>query len=331
MKIFSGTANRDLAEKVCSHLDKKLSDINISKFSDGEIKLVINENVRKKECYIIQPTGPSENSSPNDNYIELFILIDALKRGSASSVTVVMPYYGYERQDRKDYSRAPISARVMATCLESLGVDRVITFDLHAGQIQGFFSSNTPLDNLYLESYFLKYIRKKIIKNMDNLDDLVMVAPDEGGMKRAVRMANKLCVSTATIYKERNIPNQISRMVLMGDVKGKICIIVDDIIDTAGTACKAAEVLKENGALGIYMFVSHGILSGPAIERITNSNFDKVIISNTLDQTYKELGEKIEVIDISWMCSEAMKRSVFGESLKELYDKNIDDDDNDTR
>ena len=331
MKIFSGTANRDLAEKVCSHLDKKLSDINISKFSDGEIKLVINENVRKKECYIIQPTGPSENSSPNDNYIELFILIDALKRGSASSVTVVMPYYGYERQDRKDYSRAPISARVMATCLESLGVDRVITFDLHAGQIQGFFSSNTPLDNLYLESYFLKYIRKKIIKNMDNLDDLVMVAPDEGGMKRAVRMANKLCVSTATIYKERNIPNQISRMVLMGDVKGKICIIVDDIIDTAGTACKAAEVLKENGALGIYMFVSHGILSGPAIERITNSNFDKVIISNTLDQTYKELGEKIEVIDISWMCAEAMKRSVFGESLKELYDKNIDDDDNDTR
>ena len=331
MKIFSGTANRDLAEKVCSHLDKKLSDINISKFSDGEIKLVINENVRKKECYIIQPTGPSENSSPNDNYIELFILIDALKRGSASSVTVVMPYYGYERQDRKDYSRAPISARVMATCLESLGVDRVITFDLHAGQIQGFFSSNTPLDNLYLESYFLKYIRKKIIKNMDNLDDLVMVAPDEGGMKRAVRMANKLCVSTATIYKERNIPNQISRMVLMGDVKGKICIIVDDIIDTAGTACKAAEVLKENGALGIYMFVSHGILSGPAIERITNSNFDKVIISNTLDQTYKELGEKIEVIDISWMCSEAMKRSVFGESLKELYDKNIDDDDNETR
>ena len=331
MKIFSGTANRDLAEKVCSHLDKKLSDINISKFSDGEIKLVINENVRKKECYIIQPTGPSENSSPNDNYIELFILIDALKRGSASSVTVVMPYYGYERQDRKDYSRAPISARVMATCLESLGVDRVITFDLHAGQIQGFFSSNTPLDNLYLESYFLKYIRKKIIKNMDNLDDLVMVAPDEGGMKRAVRMANKLCVSTATIYKERNIPNQISRMVLMGDVKEKICIIVDDIIDTAGTACKAAEVLKENGALGIYMFVSHGILSGPAIERITNGNFDKVIISNTLDQTYKELGEKIEVIDISWMCSEAMKRSVFGESLKELYDKNIDDDDNDTR
>ena len=254
--------------------------------------------------------------------MELFILIDALKRGSANSVTVVMPYYGYERQDRKDYSRAPISARVMATCLESLGVDRIITFDLHAGQIQGFFSSNTPLDNLYLESYFVKYIRKKII---NDIDDLVMVAPDEGGVKRAVRMANKLCVSTATIYKERNAPNEISKMVLMGNVRNKICVIVDDIIDTAGTACKAAEVLRENGALGIYMFVSHGILSGPAIERITNSNFDKVIISNTLDQDFKELGDKIEVIDISWMCAEAMKRSLFGESLKELYDKNIDD------
>ena len=322
MKIFSGTANEGLAIKICEYLDTKLSDINISKFSDGEIKLVINENVRKQDCFIIQPTGPSKNSSPNDNYMELFILIDALKRGSANSVTVVMPYYGYERQDRKDYSRAPISARVMATCLESLGVDRIITFDLHAGQIQGFFSSNTPLDNLYLESYFVKYIRKKIINDMN---DLVMVAPDEGGVKRAVRMANKLCVSTATIYKELNAPNEISKMVLMGNVRNKICVIVDDIIDTAGTACKAAEVLRENGALGIYMFVSHGILSGPAIERITNSNFDKVIISNTLDQDFKELGDKIEVIDISWMCAEAMKRSLFGESLKELYDKNIDD------
>ena len=284
MKVFSGTANEELAGKICEYIDTKLSDINISKFSDGEIKLVINENVRKQDCFIIQPTGPSKSSSPNDNYMELFILIDALKRGSANSVTVVMPYYGYERQDRKDYSRAPISARVTATCLESLGVDRIITFDLHAGQIQGFFSSNTPLDNLYLESYFLKYIRKKIIKNMDNLDDLVMVSPDEGGVKGAVRMANKLCVSTATIYKERNAPNQISTMVLMGNVSDKICIIVDDIIDTAGTACKAAEVLKEHGALGIYMFASHGILSGPAIERINNSNFDKVIVSNTLDQ-----------------------------------------------
>lgn len=325
MKVFSGTANEKLAIKICEYLDKKLSDINISKFSDGEIKLVINENVRKQDCFIIQPTGPSKESTPNDNYMELFILIDALKRGSANSVTVVMPYYGYERQDRKDYSRAPISARVISTCLESLGIDRLITFDLHAGQIQGFFSSNTPMDNLYLESYFLKYIRKKIINCCESDDNLVMVAPDEGGVKRAVRMANKLCVSTATIYKERNEPNEISKMVLMGNVENKVCVIVDDIIDTAGTACKAAEVLKNHGAHEIYMFASHGILSGPAIERINKSKFDKVIISNTLDQSYKNLGEKIEVMDISWMCAEAMRRSLFGESLKELYDKNIED------
>ena len=206
-----------------------------------------------------------------------------------------------------------------------MGVDRIITFDLHAGQIQGFFSSNTPLDNLYLESYFLKYIRKKIVNCCDTFENLVMVAPDEGGVKRAVRMANKLCVSTATIYKERNAPNQISKMVLMGDVSNKICVIVDDIIDTAGTACKAAQVLKEHGAQGIYMFASHGILSGPAIERINQSNFNKVIVSNTLDQNYKQLGDKIEVMDISWMCAEAMRRSLFGESLRELYDKNIED------
>lgn len=325
MKIFSGTSNKNLTQKVCEYLDKKVSDANISKFSDGEIKIVINENVRKMDCFIIQSTGPSESGSPNDNYMELFILIDALKRGSANSVTVVMPYYGYERQDRKDYSRAPISARVIATFLESLGVDRVITFDLHAGQIQGFFSNNTPFDNLYLESYFLRYIRKRLFSNYDQ-DTFMIVSPDEGGVKRAVRIANKLCITMATIYKERNCPNQISEMVLMGDVEGKNCIIVDDMIDTAGTACKAADVLKEKGANDIYMMAAHGILSGPAIKRISKSCFTKVIVSNTLDQSYKCLGEKIEVIDISWMCAEAMRRCLYGESLKELYDSSIRDE-----
>ena len=324
MKVFSGNSNQALAVKVCDYLDKKLSDANISKFSDGEIKVVINENVRKHDCFVIQSTGPSQHSSPNDNYMELFILIDALKRGSANSVTVVMPYYGYERQDRKDYSRAPISARVVATILESLGVDRVITFDLHAGQIQGFFSNNTPFDNLYLESYFLRYITKKIIGE-DDINNYSIVSPDEGGVKRAVRIANKLCLSMATIYKERSCPNQITKMVLMGNVKDKTCILVDDMIDTAGTACKAAEVLKENGAKDIYMLVSHGILSGPAIERISASKFTKVVISNSLEQEYKNLCGKIDIMDISWMCGEAMKRCLYGESLKELYDSKIKD------
>lgn len=324
MKVFSGNSNRGLTLKVCDYLDKKISDADIDKFSDGEIKIVINENVRKHDCFIIQSTGPSQHSSPNDNYMELFILIDALKRGSANSITVVMPYYGYERQDRKDYSRAPISARVVATILESLGVDRVITFDLHAGQIQGFFSNNTPFDNLYLESYFLRYITKKIICNND-LKNYVIVSPDEGGVKRAVRISNKLCISTATIYKERNCPNQITKMVLMGNVRDKNCIIVDDMIDTAGTACKAADVLKENGALNVYMLASHGILSGPAIERISSSKFTKVVVSNSLEQEYKNLCDKIDIIDISWMCGEAMKRSMYGESLRELYDSKIKD------
>ena len=327
MKIFSGTANPSFSEKVAEVLDKKLSDVSISKFADGEINVIVNENVRKEDCYIIQPTGPSLNSSPNDNFMELLILIDALKRGSANSVNVVMPYYGYERQDRKDYSRAPISARIVASCLETLNVDRVIAFDLHAGQIQGFFSCDTPFDNLYVESYFITYIKSNIIKEVVDLNDIVIVSPDEGGVKRAVRIAGKLCVNTGTIYKERSSANNISSMKLMGNINNKICILVDDMIDTAGTACKAAELLKDNGAREIYMLACHGLFSGPAIERISKSNFTKVIVTNTLDQDRHlkniELYQcnKFEYIDVSWMCAEAMRRSLFGESLKELYDK----------
>lgn len=327
MKIFSGSANIEFANLVCKHLNCQLSDAIVSKFSDGEIRLVINENVRKEDVFIIQPTGPSANGTPNDNLMELEIYIDALKRGSANSVTAVIPYYSYQRQDRKDYSRAPISARVVATCLEALGVDRVIIFDLHAGQIQGFFSSRTPVDNLYVESYFIKYIRKNILNTIMpltdslSLDDIVIVSPDEGGVKRAVRVSQKLLCSTVTIYKDRTKPNEINKMVLMGNVKNKVAIIVDDIIDTAGTACKAAEILKENGALDIYILVCHGVLSGPAIERINHSCFKKVVITNTIEVTHaKKNCSKIDIIDVSWYCAEAMRRSLLGKSLKELYD-----------
>tara|TARA_B100000767_G_scaffold196932_1_gene183976 strand:- start:975 stop:1961 length:987 start_codon:yes stop_codon:yes gene_type:complete len=324
MKIFSGNSNITLAKKVCKNLDKELGKAEINKFADGEINVIIKENVRKQDCFIIQSTGPSEFNSPNDNYMELFILIDALKRGSANSITVVMPYYGYERQDRKDYSRAPISARVIATILESLGVTRLITFDLHAGQIQGFFSNKTPVDNLYLESYFIRYIENNIINNFDK-KNIAIISPDEGGVKRAVRIANKLCVSTSNIYKERDCINNISNMVLMGNVKGKICIIVDDMIDTAGTACKASDVLINNGAIKVFMIVSHGILSKNAIKNIEKSKFNKVIISNTLTQEHKKLGEKFDIIDISWICGEAMRRSLYGESLQELYDTTFEE------
>ena len=330
MKIFSGTSNRIFAELVAKHLNCPLSDVVVSKFADKEINLVINENVRKDDVFVIQPTGPSVNGSPNDNFMELLIFIDALKRGSANTVTAVIPYYGYQRQDRKDYSRAPISARVVATCLESIGVDRVIVFDLHAGQIQGFFSSITPVDNLYAESYFIKYINKYILNTVLPLtksiciDQLVIVAPDEGGVKRAVRISQKLKCSAATIYKDRRKANEINKMVLMGDVKNKTAVMVDDMVDTAGTACKGAEILHQNGANKIYMIACHGVLSGPAIERINNSYFDKVVITNTLEiSKEKRKCDKLDIIDISWYCAEAMKRSILGKSLKELYDNPV--------
>lgn len=329
MKVFSGTSNPEFSRLVAKHLDLKLSDVKIGRFADGEINVNINENVRQYDCFIIQPTGPSLNASPNDNFMELLILVDALKRGSANSVNVVMPYYGYERQDRKDYSRAPISARIIASCLESLGVDRVITFDLHAGQIQGFFSCNTPFDNLYVESYFIKYIKNNILPLTDNKEDITIVSPDEGGVKRAVRIANKLGLSTTIIYKERKKANEISEMKVLGDVAGSICIIVDDIIDTGGTACKAAEVLRNSSAFSVYMLACHGIFSNGGIERIHNSCFDKIIVTNTLDQDRHQEkinnlnSTKFDYIDVSWMCAEAIRRSFNGESLKELYDKPI--------
>ena len=329
MKVFSGTSNPKFSTLVAKYLDLNLSEIKISRFADGEINVIINENVRKYDCFIIQPTGPSLNASPNDNFMELLIVIDALKRGSANSVNVVMPYYGYERQDRKDYSRAPISARIIASCLESLGVDRVITFDLHAGQIQGFFSCNTPFDNLYVESYFIKYIKNNIIPLTNDLSDITIVSPDEGGVKRAVRIANKLGVSTTIIYKERKKANEVNEMKVLGDVTGCICIVVDDIIDTGGTACKAAETLRNSGAFSVYMLACHGIFSNGGIKRINESLFDKVIVTNTLDQERHQEkinnlnSNKFDYIDVSWMCAEAIRRSFNGESLKELYDKPI--------
>ena len=326
MKIFSGNANKELSEKICEHLNIEISDAKISKFADGEINIIINDNVRKEDCYIIQPTGPSLNASPNDNFMELLILIDALKRGSANTVNVLMPYYGYQRQDRKDYSRAPISAKVIASCLEALNIDRVMVFDLHAGQIQGFFSNNIPFDNLYIEKEFINYINLHIIKS-NNLNDFIIISPDEGGMKRSVRISNKIGVLNGAIYKERTEPNKIKTMTILGNVENKNCILVDDIIDTAGTACNAAEILKKKGAKKIYMLVCHGIFSKDAIYKIKNSHFERVITTNTLCQLRKEkiikelnCDNKFDIIDISWYASQAIKKSHLGESIIELYD-----------
>lgn len=320
MKLFSGTTNEDFAKRVCCYLGKTLADLKITRFQDGEIRVIVEENVRQEDCFIIQPTCRNEHNSVNDSFIELLVLIDALQRGSAKSVNVVIPYFGYQRQDRKDYSRAPISAAVMARCLESQNINRVIVYDLHAGQISGFFSNKCPVDNLYSEQYFLQYISNIILQDI-NKDDLVIVAPDEGAVKTNLRIASKLSCDAATIYKKRDKNCHIETMKLMGEVHGKTVIMVDDIIDSGGTACKAAEILRENGANKIYFMACHGLLSRNALENIDKSCFERVIITNTVPHTQKTLEHpKIDIIDVSWICAEAIRRQQEGNSLKILYD-----------
>ena len=322
MKIFSGSINNDFSSKVCNHLEESLSKIKIDKFKDGETKITIEESIRQEDCFIIQPTCRSEIHNVNDAIIELLIIIDALKRGSAKTVNVVIPYFGYQRQDRKDYSRAPISAKVIASCLESQNINRIIVYNLHAGQISGFFSNNCPLDNLYVEPYFIKYIQDIFLKSI-NINEMIIVSPDEGAIKTNIRVASKLGCDAATIFKNRNNESIIDTIKLMGDVNNKNVIMIDDILDTGGTACKACELLKQNGAKDIYFMASHGLLSGNALKNIENSSFTKVILTNTVPHSQEVLNHsKIHIIDVSWLCSEAIRRVQMGKSLKDLYENN---------
>ena len=318
MKLFCGSSYRDLGERIASHLEMPLGDISVDTFADGEVNIFIGESVRNCECVIIQSTSQCDGKSVNDLIMELLIIIDAFKRGSASKVVVVMPYFGYSRADRKDYSRAPISAKVVASCLEAQNVNRVISCDLHSGQTCGFFSNNCPMDNLYNEVYFVDYIKYHIIPEFG--DNIVIVAPDEGAVKSATRVSGKLNVSAATIFKNRERANVVGSMCLMGDVRGKVAILIDDMIDTAGTACKAASILKENGASYIFMLATHGLFSGPALERIKDSEFNKIVVTNTVSQKSEILEcNKIKIIDVSWIIAEAIKRQHDGTSLSELY------------
>jgi ribose-phosphate pyrophosphokinase len=318
MKLFCGSSYQDLGERIAKHLNMPLGEISVDNFADGEVNIFIGESVRNCECVIIQSTSQCNGKSVNDILMELLIIIDAFKRGSASKVVVVMPYFGYSRADRKDYSRAPISAKVVASCLEAQNVNRVISCDLHSGQTCGFFSNNCPMDNLYNEVYFVDYIKYHIIPKYG--DNIVIVAPDEGAVKSATRVSGKLQVSAATIFKNREKANVVSSMCLMGDVKGKVAILIDDMIDTAGTACKAANILKENGATEILMLATHGLFSGPAVERISESCFDKIIVTNTVCPNKNVLEcDKIKIIDVSWIIAEAIQRQHDGTSLSELY------------
>lgn len=325
--FFIGNGNRDFGLKVASHFNNTvISNCIIERFANGEIKIPkIQENIRKRDCIIIQSVSATAQYNLNDLLMELFVLIDAIRRGSATSIRVILPIFPYQRQDRKDYSRAPISSKMVASFLETQGVDRVITFDLHAGQIQGFFDK-TRLDNIYTEPYFIHYIKTEILSQISK-DDLIIVSPDEGGVKTATRIAKKLDCAAAILYKERLQAGVVDKMILMGNVQGKVCFIMDDIIDTAGTACKAAQVLHDNGAEQIYMGACHGILSDPAITRINNSPFKKVIVSNTVEivnrfnenqNETENILEKIEIIDVSKICAAAIERSLIGQSLSEL-------------
>lgn len=306
--LIAGTSNTDLAEKIAQYLGIRLTPAKVKRFSDGEVMVEIDENVRSKDVFVIQSTCPPVN----DNLMELLIIIDALKRASARTIAAVIPYYGYARQDRKVAPRAPISAKLVADLITVAGAHRVLTVDLHAGQIQGFF--NIPVDNLYASPTLLEHLK------MLNEENLVIVSPDAGGVERARAYAKRLNATLAIIDKRRDKPNQSEVMHIIGNVEDRVAILVDDMIDTAGTLCNSAEALKKNGAKKIYACATHAVFSGPAIERIINSPIDTVIVTDTipLTESAKKSG-KITVVSISGLIGEAIRRITSGGSLSALF------------
>ncbi len=308
IKIISGTGHPTLARDVADNLGVALCQTTIDTFSDGELMIQINENVRGTDSFIIQPTCPPVN----DNLMELLLIIDALKRASARRITAVIPYYGYARQDRKVQPRVPISSKLVADLITAAGANRVLTVDLHAGQIQGFF--NIPVDHLYASPVLLDYVRKK------NFKDLVIVSPDAGGVERARSFARKLQCSLAIIDKRREMANVSKVMNVIGDVRDKDAIILDDMIDTAGTTTQAASALKEQGARHVYAASTHAVLSGPAIDRINDSVIEEVIVTNTIPlDSKKERCRKLVVLSIAPLLAEAIKRIHEESSISSLF------------
>jgi ribose-phosphate pyrophosphokinase len=310
MKIFAGTANPHLAKAICAHLEQPLSQAEIGRFADGEISVEIGENVRGCETFIIQPTCP-----PSDTHLmQLLIMCDAFKRASAGSITAVIPYYGYGRQDRKVAPRSPITAKLVADLITTAGASRVVSMDMHAGQIQGFF--NIPFDHLYASPVFLDDIRK----NFTNLEDLVMVSPDAGGVERARAYSKRLGCTLAIVDKRRTKPNVAEVMHLIGDVKGKHAILLDDMVDTAGTLTQAAKALASKGARTIWAYTVHPVLSGPAIERIKESVIEKLVVTDTIPLSQAAQGSgKIKVLSTAKLFGEAIRRIHNGDSLSSLF------------
>lgn len=307
--MFCGNSNPPLAEKICANLGIPLGQAKVKNFSDGEIMVEIGENVRGRDVYVVQSTC----SPTNNNLMELLIMMDALKRASAATITAVIPYYGYARQDRKVAPRTPITSKLVADLITTAGADRMVTIDLHAGQIQGFF--NIPVDNLYAAPVILDHLKKRFTN-----DNIVMVSPDAGGTERARAFAKRLECTLAIIDKRRTGPNEAEVMHLVGDVKDKIAIILDDMIDTAGTLTQAARALKEHGARTIYACATHGVLSGQAIDRINASDIEEVVITNTIPLGEKEnLTSKIKVLSIAELLAETIRRIHEDESVSSLF------------
>tara|TARA_B100000945_G_scaffold244350_1_gene200605 strand:- start:211 stop:1143 length:933 start_codon:yes stop_codon:yes gene_type:complete len=309
MKILTGNSNKKLSEKISKQLKTKLVNNSIKKFSDSEVYVEINENIRGNSIFIIQ----SISSPANDNLMELLLCIDALKRSSAKNITTVIPYFGYARQDRKVVPRTSISAKLVSNLITKAGADRVVTVDLHAGQIQGFF--DIPVDNLFATPIFARHIKKRI-KNKN----LICVAPDVGGVERTRALARKLDIGLSIIDKRRPTPGKSQVMNVVGNVSGKTCIIVDDIIDSGGTIVNAADALIKRGAKEVHVYITHGVLSGEAVKKIKKSKIKKLVITDTINNSDKlKNSTNIEVLSISNLLAEAIKRISNSTSVSDLF------------
>ncbi len=307
--LFTGNANRVLAEEITAHLGVDLGKATVGRFSDGEVTVEVHQNVRARDVFVVQSTC----APTNDNLMELLIMVDALKRASARRITAVIPYFGYARQDRRPRStRVPISAKVVANLLETVGIERVLTMDLHADQIQGFF--DIPVDNIYASPVLLADLKSKDYR------DLIVVSPDVGGVVRARALAKQLGCDLAIIDKRRSAANVAEVMHVIGEIEGRNCVIMDDMIDTAGTLVKAADVLKERGAQSVYAYCTHAVFSGPAIERIATSALDEVVITNTIQLSDgAKACRKIRQLSVAFLFAETIRRISDGESVTSLF------------
>ena len=306
-RIFCGNASRSLAQSICDYLKTPLGDAEVTRFEDGEVSVRFNENIRGSDVFIVQATG-----APAENLMELLVMLDAAKRASARRVTAVLPYFGYARQDRKDQPRAPITAKLVANLITTAGADRVLTMDLHSAQIQGFF--DIPFDHLYSAPVLIEYFAQK------QFSDLMVVAPDIGSVKMARAYAKRLGGDLALVDKRRPKPDSVEVMNIIGEVEGKTCMLVDDMVDTAGTLCRAAQALKDEGAVKVVAYITHPVLSGGAVQRIAQSALDELVVTDTIPLSAEATGaDRIRQLSVAELLAETIRRIRDEESVSSLY------------